>query len=153
MTNYVVKSGDSFVNRKGGGLSDKFWTETVPTFETMLDAKRHYGSLWDSGWTIEPAPLFGRGAETETDAVDKTLDERGKRYGSFERNAAISQAIKRTMRGAVGWHSLSEDQQEALDMIACKISRILTGDPNYADNWHDIAGYATLVEKRLNGDS
>jgi hypothetical protein len=38
---------------------------------------------------------------------------------------------------------------EALDMIAVKISRILTGDPNYSDNWHDIQGFAKLVENRL----
>src|SRR5690606_10084595 len=30
-----------------------------------------------------------------------------------------------------------------------KIARILIGDPNYADNWHDIQGYAKLVEERL----
>jgi hypothetical protein len=35
-------------------------------------------------------------------------------------------------------------------MIFCKITRILTGDPNYTDNWHDIAGYAKLVEIELN---
>ena len=38
-------------------------------------------------------------------------------------------------------------------MIAVKISRILTGDPSHADNWHDIAGYATLVERRLNNEA
>jgi hypothetical protein len=44
---------------------------------------------------------------------------------------------------------LDSDQLEALDMIAHKIARILNGDPNYADNWIDIAGYATLVANRL----
>lgn len=38
---------------------------------------------------------------------------------------------------------------EALEMIAHKIARICNGDPNYADNWVDIAGYATLVANRL----
>lgn len=45
------------------------------------------------------------------------------------------------------------DQREALDMIFHKIGRIVCGDPNYADSWHDIAGYAKLVENRLNGKS
>ena len=36
-----------------------------------------------------------------------------------------------------------------LGTIADKIGRILSGDPNYADNWHDIQGYAKLVEDRL----
>jgi len=47
--------------------------------------------------------------------------------------------------------ALAHDQQEALDMICHKIGRILNGDPDYADNWHDIAGYAQLVADRLNG--
>jgi len=29
------------------------------------------------------------------------------------------------------------------------MARIVNGDSNYIDNWHDIAGYATLVEQEL----
>jgi hypothetical protein len=36
-------------------------------------------------------------------------------------------------------------------MICHKIARILNGDPNYADSWVDIAGYAQLVADRLLG--
>jgi hypothetical protein len=36
-------------------------------------------------------------------------------------------------------------------MIVHKIGRILNGDPNYDDSWADIAGYAQLVVKELNG--
>jgi hypothetical protein len=32
-----------------------------------------------------------------------------------------------------------------------KVARILNGDPDYADSWRDIIGYARLVEKRLTG--
>jgi hypothetical protein len=49
-----------------------------------------------------------------------------------------------------GYNKLSADQRESLDMIQHKIGRILCGDPDYADSWHDIAGYAMLVEQRLN---
>ena len=38
-------------------------------------------------------------------------------------------------------------------MIFHKIGRIVNGDPNYADSWHDIAGYAKLVEDRLNKEN
>ena len=38
---------------------------------------------------------------------------------------------------------------QALDLIATKLARIITGDPDYSDNWHDIAGYATLVEQEI----
>lgn len=81
--------------------------------------------------------------------VEKTLEERGKRYGTFKDHAAISQALTGMMRSRQGWERLSDDQKEALEMIAHKIARILNGDSDYADSWHDIAGYATLIDERL----
>lgn len=83
-------------------------------------------------------------------AIESTLTERGKRYGSFDGHAMITQMVKRSMDGHPGWLRLTDDQREALEMIAHKIGRIINGDPNYADSWHDIAGYAKLVEDRLN---
>jgi hypothetical protein len=81
--------------------------------------------------------------------IDKTLAERGKRYGTFTGQASITQDIKRLMRKTSGWSAMQDDQREALDMIANKLGRILNGDPNYADSWHDLEGYARLVEQRL----
>lgn len=81
--------------------------------------------------------------------IEKTLAERGKRYGTFTGHSANSQDIKRIMRKTSGWSAMQDDQREALDMIAHKIGRILNGDPNYADSWHDLEGYARLVEQRL----
>lgn len=86
----------------------------------------------------------------DNSTIEKTLSERGERYGDFKDHATISQVIKEAMQTWEGWEKLDNDQKEALEMIAHKIARILNGDPNYADSWHDIAGYATLVEKRLN---
>ena len=85
--------------------------------------------------------------------IDKTLQERGERYGKFEDHAAISQALKSVMQNEDSWRDLEHDQREALEMIQHKIARILNGDPNYDDSWRDIAGYAELIVKRLNGDS
>jgi hypothetical protein len=82
--------------------------------------------------------------------IDKTLAERGNRYGTLAENGALAQNLKSVMHRSPKWHVLSSDKAEALDMIASKISRILVGDPNYADNWHDIIGYAKLVEDKLN---
>lgn len=84
--------------------------------------------------------------------VSKTLNARNERYGTFSVQAAISQTMKNFMRQSPNWDSLDPDMAEALDMIQHKIARILNGDPRYADSWHDIAGYATLVDKRLNGE-
>ena len=85
------------------------------------------------------------------DALTQTLTDRGKRYGPFTGHAEITQDLKRLMQGTTKWGGLSYDQKEALEMIAHKIGRILNGDPDYADSWIDIAGYAKLVADRLEG--
>ena len=91
-------------------------------------------------------------SEVDTD-VDDILDERAATYGRFVDVAEIAQEIKATIR--IGDTNRSEelpaDQIEALDMIASKIARILSGDSDYADSWIDIAGYATLVADRIQG--
>jgi hypothetical protein len=81
--------------------------------------------------------------------VNEMLAGREGRYGSFQGHARISQDLKVAMHERSGWDGLQADQREALEMIQHKIARILNGDPNYADNWVDIAGYATLVANRL----
>ena len=83
--------------------------------------------------------------------IDKILDERGARYGKFKDHADISQLIKGLLQSRPGWNRLKHDQKESLEMIAHKIARILNGDPDYADSWVDIAGYAQLVADRLQG--
>lgn len=78
--------------------------------------------------------------------IDKTLIERGIRYGKFEDQAILTQAIKSALANSRNWQTLTDDKREALEMISSKIARILNGDPSYKDNWHDISGYAKLVE-------
>lgn len=88
-------------------------------------------------------------------SVEATLAQRGTRYGDFSDHARLCQRIKTAMMthtnkdSSRGWDRLSDVQRQALDVIADKIARILTGDPDYDDNWHDIQGYAKLVEDRL----
>ena len=86
-------------------------------------------------------------------SVEQTLAERGNRYGSFSGQAAVSQKLKYAIRKELKERDkiLPDNQQEALDMICHKIGRIINGDNNYADSWHDIAGYAKLVDDQLNG--
>lgn len=78
----------------------------------------------------------------------KILEERGKRYGKFETHAEIAQALKSVL-SRYDRCNLADDQREALSMICHKIARIMNGDPNYADSWVDIAGYAQLIAIRL----
>lgn len=83
--------------------------------------------------------------------IQQTLAERGATYGSFEDVATMSQNLQATMRNSKNWGSMPDEMREALQTISSKIARILNGDPNHVDSWHDIAGYATLVEKGLSG--
>lgn len=83
--------------------------------------------------------------------TEDILDERGSRYGNYLKQAEISQQLVIAMQDALldRKKTVAPDQADALKMIAVKISRIINGDPDYADNWRDIAGYATLVAERL----
>ncbi len=85
----------------------------------------------------------------EKELAAGTIAERGARYGEFKDHAVIAQGLQDTMRAAPGWTRLAPDQKQALSVISDKIARMLNGDPDYVDNWHDITGYASLVEKRL----
>ena len=82
-------------------------------------------------------------------AIDTTLATRGERYGSFINTARLAQGLKVVMAKGCNWAYLDADQRESLEMMATKIARILNGDADASDSWHDIAGYARLVEIRL----
>ena len=79
----------------------------------------------------------------------KVLEERGKRYGSFETHAVLSQGLKTILFSTCDRDKLDDDMIESLEMICHKMARIVNGDPYYADSWVDIAGYAQLVATRL----
>lgn len=109
-----------------------------------------------------PLPKHGwhHGGETPTSAdkpapkatdITATLTERGSRYGKFTGHAKVTQDLKSVIRSNMNGKIIAPDQVEALEMICHKIGRIVNGDPNYADSWVDIAGYAKLVADRLEG--
>lgn len=87
----------------------------------------------------------------EPDVVAQITKQRASVYGSFVHNASVAQAIKTAMR-TPHWNNLPMDVREGLDLIALKISRIATGDPEYLDNWDDIGGYAKIVADRIRRD-
>ena len=83
-------------------------------------------------------------------AIDDTLRRRGDIYGaSFLEQAGIAQRLKDIVRQSPNYKTMRVDMRESMDLIVTKMSRILYGEPNHIDSWHDIAGYARLVEKAL----
>lgn len=79
--------------------------------------------------------------------ISDTLVQREGTHGPFSQTAKIAQHIKAVI--SAHGSRLNESQVEALDLIATKMARILSGDPNCAEHWHDIGGYARLGEKDL----
>lgn len=82
-------------------------------------------------------------------STESILQERGATHGDYEVQARIAQDIKKAMRSGPAWPTMSPAQQDSLEMLAVKISRACTGNPDFLDHWDDLAGYATLVAKIL----
>ena len=68
---------------------------------------------------------------------------RDQQHGGMQAVGETGQRIKDTMRSTANWKLMSYGGREALDMIAHKIGRILSGaDPHDRQHWEDLAGYA-----------
>lgn len=82
------------------------------------------------------------------ESLTATIDARHKEYGDYTLQATVAQNIKRAIL-AHATAALTSQQRESLEMIATKISRIITGNPHNYDSWHDIAGYAQLIADQI----
>ena len=87
-------------------------------------------------------------ARQQSKNIDATLAERQSQYGSFEDVAFVTENIMSTLAKARsnGLQDLPHTHRMALYMIASKMARIVNGDFNHLDSWHDIGGYSKLIE-------
>ena len=76
--------------------------------------------------------------------TDDLIAARGKTHGEWELQAYNANAIKATLH--LHAHKFPPPISEALDHIAIKLSRIISGNPMEPDHWRDIQGYARLAE-------
>jgi hypothetical protein len=68
---------------------------------------------------------------------------RDEQHGGMEAVGTISQSLRIVIRASRNWHLLTPGEQEALEMIAHKVARILCGnDPHDPEHWTDVAGYS-----------
>ena len=79
--------------------------------------------------------------------VDSTLNERGARYGNYSDVAGTTQQLMAIVECGANYEHLNAEQKTSLFMISNKIARAVNGDPQYFDNYRDIAGCATLAER------
>lgn len=120
----------------------EYWPYGINRVQRFIES----ANLDDSAFGIRAKEIFDE-LKVDFMEVDNTLSARGSTHGDFRTNAQISQRFKDIVGPYRG--KLNDQQSEALDMIFHKIARILAGDPNFKDHWHDIQGYAKLVEERL----
>ncbi len=84
--------------------------------------------------------------------IDQTLAERGKTYGPFLDKAKTVQALIDVVIHEPGWERLAADQKQCIMVCFDKFARAIHGDPNHRDNFHDVVGYAKLVDDRMAAD-
>lgn len=80
------------------------------------------------------------------------LSERQTTHGDFTDNARHGQMLRDAFRSSPRWRDMPDVHREALDQIAGKISRILSGQSRFKDHWADISGYSTLAQMACDGD-
>ena len=83
--------------------------------------------------------------------IEATLAERQAQYGCFEDVARTTGKIMEALSEVRvnGLSDLPHPHRMALYMIASKMARIVNGDFNHKDSWHDIGGYSKLIEDLL----
>jgi hypothetical protein len=81
--------------------------------------------------------------------LEETLKQRGETHGDFVIQFETAQCLKNICRAGAEYGDMPRPMKEVIDMVCHKLSRIVDGDPMFADHWHDIAGYCQLIDKGL----
>ena len=80
------------------------------------------------------------------ESISKTLKTRRNAHGDYATSARFKSEMLDLCERTTNWHRLDGVAKETIRMIVEKLGRVLHGDPTFTDHWHDIAGYATLME-------
>lgn len=101
-------------------------------------------------WELDPDYLRDKPTPESTPETmtqpEPTIPNRDHQHGGIEAVGETSQSLKQTMRLSPNWRKLTNGEREALDLVAHKIARILSGaDPHDSQHWEDVAGYPMAV--------
>lgn len=114
-----------------------------------------FGILWQRNPPVD-AEFKGNGLKDidvesilNERSIEETLKERQGQYGDFKFVANTTGQLMAVVLNSANGKTLPYMHEEALHMIFSKIARLVNGDYNHIDGWHDIAGYATLIENEL----
>ena len=81
------------------------------------------------------------------DTAAALLADRHTTHGDFDQNAIYAQELRSLFRSSPRWPEIPPVQREALDNIATKLSRILSGQGDCAQHWEDVEGYSRLARE------
>ena len=109
------------------------------------DYKKELGAtiVWQRCTQPEELPFID-----DEPSVQATLNERQSSYGCFEDVALVTENIIDALK-QVNYNRMPKTHKMAMYMIASKMARIVNGDFNHKDSWHDMQGYAKLIEDLL----
>lgn len=144
-------------NNIDGEFSDYTMTDFgIDNFKliTIQELKDMVNQVQDEPFLTPETTLNDQYAEIEQvrqQTIEATLAERQAQYGCFEDVARTTGKIMEALSEVRvnGLNDLPYPHRMALYMIASKMARIVNGDFNHKDGWHDIGGYSKLIEDLL----
>ena len=135
-------------------IGKSVWYTACPKEITMQELRDMVNQDEDEPFLTPETTINDQYAEIEQvrkQTIEATLAERQAQYGCFEDVAFVTENIMATLSKvrSNGSTDLPHPHRMALYMIASKIARIVNGDHNHKDSWHDIGGYSKLIEDLL----
>ncbi len=81
--------------------------------------------------------------------LKKTLDKRKSVYGDYSKLVKLRTTIIKSIKEQYFSHHLKQMPETEILCIIDIINKLcrLAITPDHIDSWHDIAGYATIIEK------
>ena len=86
------------------------------------------------------------------DTVDDTLKQRGSVYGPYEKVVEARAIIMDTLKvhfKRQNNYQMPGDIEMMFNDVVLKLVRAAS-KPKYTDSWHDLGGYAKLIERVMN---
>ena len=150
-------NGDNSINV---GYETEWREPDDGVFDFSRYAEYGYKTLWQRPQQPESLPFVDDEVQSINDqyaeieqvrqqSIDATLAERQSTYGGFVHVANTTGKLFAEIKNGKNAHMLPYAHEEALHMICSKIARIVNGDFNHLDSWHDIGGYAKLIENLI----